>query len=162
MPEVVFSSSPLGSVISFSSEVSHVPFLATAHQFFSSQLLAALKSSILHWLHLLISQFLIWCIWPLSPSDFSLSALLFLGCSIFSGGWLSPAFPLCCGALPFQRFSPGCWNLYPLHPNLPQAWFSVIANYYCSNSKVDFNFESNGAFGIPPPCRVSYHCMHSS
>lgn len=76
--------------------------LSTAHQFFSSQVLPALRSSVFHWLYLLISQFLIWCIWPLSPFDFSLSSLLFLGCSSFPGGWLTPAASLWCRTLPFR------------------------------------------------------------
>lgn len=49
-----------------------------------------------------------------------------------------------------QKLSPGCWNLYPVHPNLQQAWFSIISNC-CSSSEVVFNFESNAASGITLP-----------
>lgn len=75
---IVFSSSPLWSVTSISAEASRVPFLSTARQFFSSQVLLALKSSVFHWIHL-ISWFLVWCISLLSPFDFfCLSSILSL------------------------------------------------------------------------------------
>lgn len=98
----MFSSSPLGSV-TFQQKPLMFLLLFTTHQFFSSQVLPALKSSLFPCLYLLISQFLIWCIWPCSPFNFFPFLLSYsLAAPPFPGAG-SPQQPLCgVGPLPFR------------------------------------------------------------
>lgn len=98
---IMFSSSPLGS-ITFQQKPLLFLLLSTAHQIFSSQVLPALKSSLFHWLYLLISQFLIWYIWPL----FLISPFL-LSCSLAAPPFPGAGLPqqkllLWCKTLPFR------------------------------------------------------------
>lgn len=134
---IAFSSSPLWSVTYMSAEALCVPFFSTAHQFFSSQVLLALKSSVFHWIHL-ISQFLVRCISLLSRFDFFpfFHSLLFPSCSTFSRGWPTPAAPLwrrVAGDLPsaLQPSLPPDLQPWLLESILPPSWpaTSSVCNY---------------------------------
>ena len=93
---IAFSSSSLWSVTYFSAEASRVPFLSTARQFFSSQVLRALKSSCLPLnssSHLSVSGLvyftsLSFWFFPFFHSFF------FPSYSTFCRGWPTPATPL--------------------------------------------------------------------